>query len=261
MTYLELLRTLHDNGATTTASLLAALNDNALLAALGVADTALVDVLKHDINAERICLAILIGDGQNKTEYFATGTACRAYCEAENASIIERDHHGDKDKWLDAAYALEWVPVSVNEWLRYVPFDGHPLHGYICQQCGGFSPVGVGFVTGSAPAFRASHKLKERDCGHSARIEKTISIPVVPTPLDTEQLNNLLADTGTAIVNKMNLKALVANALVAYELLRTVYPTAKETNSALAAEVYSRAEELRLSAQAIKGGLDKEALQ
>lgn len=230
MTYLELLRTLHDNGATTTASLLAALNDNALLAALGVADTALVDVLKHDINAERICLAILIGDGQNKTEYFATGTACRAYCEAENASIIERDHHGDKDKWLDAAHALEWVPVSVNEWLRYMPATAENKTALLID------PLGNGdFI-------------------------KTISVPVDAHPLDAEELNKLRTAAGDVKVNKMNLNALLANALGAYELLKAAYPTVKETNGALAANLYSRAEELHLCAQVIKSEVTKGAL-
>lgn len=168
MTYLELLRTLHDNGATTTASLLAALNDNALLAALGVADSALVDALKHDITASNVRMALLVGDSQYRTEHFATEQACRAYCEDENASIIKNDYQGNKNKWLNDAHALEWLPVSVAEWLDYMPFNNHPLHGYICQQCGKPSPVGVGFVTGGTAAFRASHGITQCECGYSA---------------------------------------------------------------------------------------------
>lgn len=162
----ELLFTLASNGITTERALLAALNDNDHMAALGAGDASKT---LHDATASGECLlALLVGDGRYTTEHFATEQACRAHCEAENALIIERDYQGNKEKWLNDGHALEWLPVTVTDWLDYMPFNNHPLHGYICKQCGKPSPVGVGFVTGGTAAFRASHGITQCECGYSA---------------------------------------------------------------------------------------------
>lgn len=132
----ELLFTLASNGITTERALLAALNDNDHMAALGAGDASKT---LHDATASGECLlALLVGDGRYTTEYFATSGECRAYCEAENALIIERNHDGDKERWLNDEHAMEWLPLSVAEWLDYGPCGELPEpyrfeHGHLYE--------------------------------------------------------------------------------------------------------------------------------
>lgn len=67
--------------------------------------------------------------------------------------------------WLDAQDFAELTGITLAEAVDYIAAQT----GYICKQCGGPSPIGVGYTSDLVTVSVADNKRVSCDCGYSRK--------------------------------------------------------------------------------------------